>query len=76
MNNIITNLQQLLAQDKTAAIAAIVQVVVATIAGYGLNLNGGAVAMLTSLVAAGLGWLVHEHFNVKAKVKHAAEHAS
>jgi hypothetical protein len=76
MNNLVTYLQQLLGQDKTAAIAAVVQVIVALAAGYGLHLTGADVAMLSSLVATGVGVLVHEHFNVKAKVKHQAEHAS
>lgn len=64
--------QRLLASDKTAVIAAVVQVVVGLVAGLGMHLTGIDVALLTSLVSGGVGWVVHEHFNVK--VKYTAEH--
>lgn len=54
----LTLLQKIVTADKSAIIAAIVHVAVLVVAAFKLHLSGSDVAILGSIVTAGLSWFL------------------
>lgn len=68
LNSIVKALQKFIAADKTVLAATLLQAAVALAASLGFKLDGTEVGVLSALIAAGLGYLVHVHVSLKLAV--------
>lgn len=58
-------IQRVVASDKSAIVAVVVEGAVALVASFKLHLSAEDVAVLTSITTAGVGWFLHQKLNVK-----------
>lgn len=69
VQNDVSALQKLVKADKSAIVSGVVHVAILVVAAFKLHLSGKDVAVLGSIVSAGLSYFVGLNIRTRAKIK-------
>ena len=73
MNKILSMVQKVVSEFRALILAVVVNALVALIGSFGFHMSGESIAVITSLVSAGLAWFVGEHFAAKLAAARAGQ---